>query len=318
VGRALVRRLLAAGDQVRVLARPSPRADALEKLGVEIIRGDVADKDAVSRAVQGMDVVYHTAAIVEPPSPTPRSEFLATNVEGTQNLFELCARHGVPHVVHLSSIAVYGIAKSGETIDEITGIDQEPSCRDAYSGSKIEADNYAAAIGSKTKLSVTILLPGVVYGPGKPLPIALLGFSRHRKQLVVFGRRSQRFPLIFVENLVDAMQIAGRVKDGRLRRYILIDDDDLTLGAYHALRSELQGTRTIFLTGWPLLLGPILWQGLAWVAAAGSNNATALRRQIRRALQDRHYDSSLIRRETGWSPKVSLRDAIRLSLQSSE
>ncbi len=75
-----------------------------------------------------------------------------------------------------------------EQIDELTPWDESPEKRDSYAQSKIAADEYATAIGLKTNIAVTILRPGVVYGPGRRLPVALLGFQVG-KTCVVFGKR---------------------------------------------------------------------------------------------------------------------------------
>jgi len=312
IGAALVRRLLRAGVSVRALARPSARADELEARGVAVVRGDLRDREAIERAVEGAEVVYHTAAKVE--GPGSAKEFMETNLGGTQQVFEACIRQGVPQVVHMSSIAVYGLAGKGERIDENTICDSPAEPRDSYALSKIEADQYAVAIGRKTKLAVTILRPGIVYGPGRPLPTALLGF-RLDKTNVVFGRREQRFPLSYVENLVDAMELVGQRTNGGLRQYIVIDDDDLTLGQYHAVRAEVEKTCTLFFPGWPVMLAAIGVEVLMWLPPLGFGTSGIWRRQVRRALQDRWYDTRRIREETGWAPKVPLREAIEQTIR---
>ncbi len=312
VGGALVRRFLAEGAEVRVLARPSTRADELEKQGAEVVRGDLSDDAAIERTVEGAEVVYHAAAKVE--ESGAKTEFVEVNVRGTQRVFEACMRKGVPHVVYLSSIAVYGLAKQGVKIDEATPPDANPEERDSYAHSKIEGDQYAAAMGSKTRLRVTILRPGVVYGPGRPLPIALLGFQLGKLQ-VAFGRPELRFPLTYIENLVDAILLASQSKGERLRTYIVIDDDNLMLKQYHKVRAEIDRTRTVFVPGWPLLLGPIVLELLARIVASSSERSAIWKRQIRRALQDRWYNTQNIREETGWAPRVPLREAIELTVR---
>ena len=260
VGRALVRRLLRSGLSVRALVEPSEHADNLRAMGIELASANLANRDSVEEVLNGTDVLYHTAE---------------TNLDGTQNVFEACIRSGVPHVVYLSSIAVYGLAQKGELIDEKTPYDPHFNARDDHTRSKIEADQYATAIGSKTKLAVTIPRSGAVYGPGKPLPLAPLGFRAVRNTNVVIGKRKQHFPLTYVENLADAMAI---VSAGRgVRKFIVIDDEDLTLGQYHMVREEVERTPTLFLPGLPLLLAAIglrLRCGLSPLALApGINGA---------------------------------------------
>ncbi len=111
IGGALVDRLLREGASVRVLARPSPRADELATRRMEVVRGDLGRFGGVERAVGGCDVVFHAAALVE--GNWAKEDFLGTNLGGTQRVFEACIRQGVPHVVYLSSIAVYGLIHSG-------------------------------------------------------------------------------------------------------------------------------------------------------------------------------------------------------------
>jgi nucleoside-diphosphate-sugar epimerase len=316
IGGALVDRLLREGASVRVLARPSPRADALAKRGAEVIRGDLSSAQALDEAVRGTEVVFHGAAMVE--GGGSRKQFMEANLGGTQQVFEACIRQGVPHVVYLSSIAVYGLIARGERIDELTPWDESPETRDSYAQSKIAADQYVSKVRLKADIGVTIMRPGIVYGPGRLLPVALLGFQAG-KTSVVFGRRRLRFPITYIDNLVDALLLAAKT-DGSLRRYIVIDDDSLTLGQYHATRAAVDKTRAIFLPGWPLVLGAQAINLFAWFLPLGFGSQTAVvwSRQSRRALQDRWYNTSLIRKELGWTPRASLREAIEKTARSSK
>jgi nucleoside-diphosphate-sugar epimerase len=311
VGGALVERLLAEGKQVRALARVSARADALEQRGAEVVRGDLSDAAALERAVADAEVVYHAAAKVDPPGT--KAEYFTANVEGTVRVLAASLQQKVQRVVYLSSVAVYGIVRAGEAITEDTPFDEARERRDFYAQSKIAADEAAMAFARRTGLPVTILRPGVVYGPpnvpGKgTLPVALLGF-RAGKLDIVFGDGDNRFPLNYVENLVDAMLLAGAAARGAsegepLRQYIVVDDEELTLAQYHAVKREVAKTRPIFLPGWPVLL-----------AATFAGDALP-REQVRRALQNRIYSTRRIREELGWAPRTTLREAIEEALRS--
>jgi 2-alkyl-3-oxoalkanoate reductase len=302
IGGALVRRLLNEGAAVRALARPSPRADALERLGVELIRGELADSQAVDRAVSGTDVVYHAAARVD---SGKREDYFRTNVEGTRSMLAACAAQHVGRIVYLSSIAVYGLAGPDELIDENTPLDPSRSQRDYYAQSKIAADELVTAFVGKTAVSIAILRPGIVYGPGKPLPVGLLGVQ-FGKTNFVFGNSSNRIPLNYIENLVDAIQLAASPNSTGLRSYIVLDDDDLTLARYYNSRAELDQSRAIFLPSWPVTFA-------SHFATAGGAMSPL---QVRRAVQDRRYSTQSIRQELGWSPMVPLHDAISLTLSS--
>jgi len=305
-----VRRLLAEGAQVRVLARPSPRADELETMGAEVVRGDLSDATTIERGIDGAEVVYHTAAQVE--GHGSKDQFFEVNVGGTERVLEASLRAKARRVVYLSSIAVYGLTAADVVINEDTPFDDVPEERDLYAQSKIEADRLAMKFSGNPEIGVTILRPGIIYGPGKPLPTALLG-GRLGKLDFVFGRPNQPFPLNYVENLIDAMALVARAPNRESQRFILIDDDALTLAQYHAAREKVQMGRTIFLSAQPVVLAatcarPVM-KLLPTTAGAFSP------RQIIRASQDRWYDTRRIHEATGWTPKIPLREAIEQSVR---
>jgi 2-alkyl-3-oxoalkanoate reductase len=314
LGGALIRRLRTQGVPVRALARPSPRAGELETLGAEVVRGDLSDPSAIARAVEGAEVVYHVAAMVE--APGDLADFLDANRGGTERVFDAALQHKVRAIVYSSSIAVYGLVSEGQIIDENAPYDEEPELRDSYSQSKIQADAFAVAFAQRHPRSegpsVVILRPGVIYGPGKPLPFGLLGFQAG-KTSVIFGNRNNRIPLNYIENLVDAMQLASKPSPESLRQYVVLDDDDLTLAQYHQARKEVQGTRAIFFSGAPVLAAARIAETIGIVKPSSSDFSV---RQVSRSLQNRHYLTQRIRRELGWSPQVPLREALRRSLKA--
>jgi nucleoside-diphosphate-sugar epimerase len=306
LGTVLVRDLLARGIPVRVLARPSRRADQLETQGAEVVRGGLGDPDCIARAVEGADTVYHLAAKVD--TPGRRADFLETNVAGTERVLTACLQQGVGRVVYASSLAVYGPVPNGQRIDENTPCDQSPQLRDFYAQSKILADELAVTFARETTLPITILRPGIVYGSGKQLPVGLLGFTLGKTNFV-FGNPNYRIPLNYVENLVDAMQVAVQSAGGQFQQFNLVDDDELTLANYHQAKTAVDKTVTHFFPGWPVrLAGPFAEIAIRMLPVGGSVRFS--KHQLNRALQDRWYDTRRIREETGWAPKVGLKDAL--------
>jgi nucleoside-diphosphate-sugar epimerase len=307
LGSYLVRDLLAKGVSVRVLARPSPRADSLAAAGVEIAQGDLRDQDSIARAVKGSDIVYHLAAKV---GSAPRDAYFETNVQGTERLLNACAQNGVGQLVYASSLAVYGPMPEGTRIDEDTPFDDKPQLRDPYSEAKIAADRLVSSFAQKTGLPTVILREGIIFGPGRQLPAGLFAF-RMGSTDVVFGKPTSRFPLNYVENLIDAMQVAAASGKG-LREYNLLDDDALTLDRYHQLKRAADHSSTRFVSGWPLYAASPFAELLRPVIPMGDMRLS--RHQLERALQDRWYDTSKMRRETGWQPRIALEQAIQRTL----
>jgi nucleoside-diphosphate-sugar epimerase len=310
IGGPLVQRLLAEGAIVRVLARPSPRADELESRGAKVVRGQLSDFEAAARAVEGADVVFHIAAKVNPPGT--KAEFFESNVSGTDSILKASLQNGVGKVIYLSSVAVYGLVRAGERIDENTEYDPAPQFRDYYAQSKIAADALVVSFGKRTGLPIVVLRPGLIYGPGRPLPLGLLGFPAGRAN-IVFGKPGYRVPVNFTENLLDAMQLVSRLSSKGLQQFNIVDDDDLTLAQYHSILSNLQRKRTVYFPSWPLRAGVPVAEAVMRILPLEPSACAALR-QVRRAIQDRWYVTRRIREQTGWAPRVALREAVQRTI----
>src|SRR5271157_1173942 len=97
--------LVSAGHTVRALVRNTSRTDRLEKLGVEILRGDLKDADSLQRAVAGIETIINTAASVD----APAQEFEAATIQGTRALLQAAELAGVRRFVHISSVGIYAI-----------------------------------------------------------------------------------------------------------------------------------------------------------------------------------------------------------------
>jgi nucleoside-diphosphate-sugar epimerase len=307
LGSYLVRDLLARDETVRVLARPSPRADRLATAGVEIVQGDLRDAESITRAVSGADVVYHLAAKV---GAAPYKDYFEINVDGTERVLKAAAENGVGQFVYASSLAVYGPVPAGTGIDETTPFDDKPHLRDPYSESKIKADQLVSSFAKKSGLPTVIVREGIIFGPGRRLPAGIFAF-RLGSTDVVFGKPQNHFPLNYVENLIDAMIVTAAPRSG-LREFNVLDDDALTLGRYHDLKRAADRSSTHYASGWPLYVASPFAEALRPIIPMGDTRLS--RHQLERSLQDRRYDTSRIFRETGWAPRVSLEEAIQRTL----
>lgn len=309
LGSYLVRDLLARGTKVRVLARPSPRAQSLAAAGVEIVPGDLRDPESIARAVHGADIVYHLAAKV---GAAPYKDYFEINVDGTKRILQACAGNGVTQFVYASSLAVYGPVAEGSIIDENTPFDDMPRLRDPYSESKIKADQLVSSFAKTTGLPTLLVREGIIFGPGRRLPAGIFAFRLGNTD-VVFGKPQNHFPLNYVENLIDAMIVAASSGSG-LREFNVLDDDALTLGHYHKLKRAADRSSTHFASGWPLYVASPFAEALRPIIPMGDTRLS--RHQVERSLQDRRYDTSSIRRATGWTPRVSLEEAIQRTLNA--
>ncbi len=161
VGGNLVRALLEQGRRVRVLVREDRRA--LDGLPVEMVEGDVFDRDSIERLVAGAGAVFHLAARI---SIVGAEGGLVerTNTEGPHNVVEACLRQGVGRLVHFSSIHAFESASRDQVIDETRPLALGKGHM-AYDRSKARGQ-LEVLRGVERGLDAVIVNPGAVIGPG--------------------------------------------------------------------------------------------------------------------------------------------------------
>ncbi|HXW70129.1 MAG TPA: hopanoid-associated sugar epimerase [Methylocella sp.] len=170
VGSAVARVLAASGYKVRALLRDASKEINLAGLDIKIVRGDMRDAAAVSRAMRDARFLVHAAADYRLWARDP-SEILTTNREGTRILMEAALAHGVERIVYTSSVATLACAANGKPADETMPMTE--SCAiGAYKKSKVAAERIVEAMISRNQLPAIIVHPTAPVGPGdhKPTP----------------------------------------------------------------------------------------------------------------------------------------------------
>ena len=167
IGSHLAERLVKEGAKVKVFLRYTSRgergflADSGLADSVEIIHGDLKDSDAVKKAMDKTDVVFHLAALIAIPySYKHPLDVVETNVIGTLNVLNAAKEIGVEKIVHTSTSEVYGTAI-------YTPIDEKHPLQgqSPYSASKIGADKIAESFHLSFGLPVATMRPFNCYGP---------------------------------------------------------------------------------------------------------------------------------------------------------
>ncbi len=186
VGSHVVRKLLSAGNKVRILRRQSSSTKMLEGLNVETAIGDVTDRDSVFKAVDGCEAVFHVAGHVSFWSGAREAQN-RINVDGTRNLVEACLAHKVKRLVHTSSIAAIGHAPDGAVGDETIPYNWWPY-RLNYNNSKYLAEEEVRR-GIERGLDAVLVNPSIIFGPGDVnLNAGAMVFQAARGNLKVIPR----------------------------------------------------------------------------------------------------------------------------------
>jgi nucleoside-diphosphate-sugar epimerase len=197
LGGAIATKLVARGDEVRSFSR-GPHAE-LESLDVEHIRGDLADSEAVSRAVRDSDVVFHVGA--KAGVWGPYADYFATNVTGTENIITACRREGVRKLVYTSTPSVVFGAEDQEGVDESTPYPS--SYETAYPETKAIAERKVLESNSP-ELATVALRPHLIWGPGDNHLVPRIVARGRAGKLRKIGRRPCLVDSIYIDNAADA------------------------------------------------------------------------------------------------------------------
>jgi nucleoside-diphosphate-sugar epimerase len=163
IGSRVATRLLERGERVRCLVRSRARGAALEKLGAELIEGDVADRTSHARGLEGATGAIHLAAIYAV-GIVDADAMQRTNVEGTRAFLEAARQQATPRVVYVSTTVALGPAENTEPRDAYAA-----PYHSVYHRTKAEAHRLARAAQAAGE-PVIIVCPSFVYGPGDEGP----------------------------------------------------------------------------------------------------------------------------------------------------
>ena len=201
LGLHLARRLLADGHAVRTLdVAPLDEPD-LER-SVQELRGDIREPSTARELVEGADVLVHAAAAL--PIRGSRREISAVNVGGTATLLAAAREAGVERTIFISSTAVYGVPKVHPIGEDAPLVGVGP-----YGESKIEAERVCTEFAQRG-LEVVIIRPKTFIGPER-LGVFEIQFDwiHDGRRIYVLGDGSNRYQLLAVEDLVEAVVLAA-------------------------------------------------------------------------------------------------------------
>ncbi len=229
LGGAIVRRLVERGDTVRTLQRGDYAW--LDKLGVGVRRGDVADRDTVRDAVQGMDIVYHVAA--KAGVWGPRDDYWQANYQGTANVLGACLAHGVSRLVLTSSPSVVFDGKNQSGVDE--SVDYPDKYLAAYPETKALAEQTVRH-GGGDDLATVCLRPHLIWGPNDPHLVPRILDRARVGKLKLVGDGSNKVDSTYIDNAAYAHVLAGDalLRDGPSaachgKVYFISNDEPLTM-----------------------------------------------------------------------------------------
>ncbi|MGI6740030.1 MAG: GDP-mannose 4,6-dehydratase [Brevefilum sp.] len=295
IGSALVGELHALGADVRVFARYTSRADLglLKNLSVgvqdslDIIFGDLRDPDAVEKAAEDVEIIFHLGALISIPySYIHPVEVVQSNVIGTLNVLQACRTHGCC-LVHTSTSEVYGTALY-TPIDEAHPLQgQSP-----YSASKIGADKLVESFYRSYGVRAVTVRPFNTYGPGQSARavIPTIITQALTQNVIHLGNLDARRDFTYVSDTVDGFIKAALTEDVDGETFNLGYGEEVTIGALADL--------IIALVGRPVEI------------VVDDERLRPEKSEVMRLLSDNTKASQML----GWQPKVDIRTGLGLTI----
>jgi dihydroflavonol-4-reductase len=301
IGINLVLALLARGREVRILLHSSPWP--LENSGLEVVKGDIRDKDSLLKALQGVDCVYHLAGQISIASEK-WSALEAINVAGARNIVDACLEAGVRRLVHFSSVHALQQKPFDCPVDENRDLAEGPHYP-CYDRSKAAGEKEVRR-GIEKGLNAVIVSPTAVIGPydfqPSHLGLALLAMAEGKIPALVAGG----FDWVDVRDVAEGAMLA-ETKGMPGARYLLSGQWSSVVKLAR-LVSEFTGTPA------PGLVCPLwLARGCApWAettARLTGRRPLFTRDSMRALYSNRHISHEKASLELGYSPR-SLRETV--------
>ncbi len=202
LGSNIVRMLLDKGITVRSLQR-SDHPD-LKKLGVEIIRGDISDRDTVINAAAGCDVIFHVAA--KAGVWGNYDDYYQSNVTGTKNIIDACKAHNIQKLIYTSSPSIVFAGEDEENINESTPYAEH--FLTAYQETKALAEQMVLQANNET-LATVALRPHLIWGTGDPHLAPRIIERAKAGRLRLVGKQNNLVDSTYVDNAALAHLLAA-------------------------------------------------------------------------------------------------------------
>jgi nucleoside-diphosphate-sugar epimerase len=313
VGSRLARRLSDESRRVRCLVRADSDTGGLAGLPVETAVGELGDPASLRRAAAGAGHVVHCAAMVSDWGTV--AEIRAANVAGTRNVLDAAAAAGVRRVVHISTTDVYGHPGGAPLTEDTT----PAGFANWYAQTKLEAEQEVHRVAATRALETVVLRPATVYGPGSKDLVAEVAAAIRARHMLLVDRGRADAGLLYVENLLDAVQLALDHPQASGETFNVSDEPGVSWARFTGDLAAGLGAPPVRLSlPYPVAnaLAVTLEGGYRLARSlTGLRLAPLLSRQAVQVLgRDQRFSAQLARERLGWEPRVGYQEGMRATL----
>jgi len=261
IGTHVARRLIASRHELRCLVRrPSPAARELQSLGATLVAGDLNNPASLAAGMRGCDWVIHLAGLYSFWERN-RQAFHNVNVNGTRNVMECALETGVPKVVHVSTVGVFGKPADSPFIETST---PGPTRCTEYYRTKAEADVIVWDLHRSRNLPVVVVYPCAVLGAGDPKATGqfIQNLIKRRLPATVFDDSVMTF--VHVDDVAEVIVRAAE-KEGNIGERYVAGSQRMSFREVSRLVSDVSGVGLpkLQLPGWLAMMNA---HALTWLA----------------------------------------------------
>ena len=241
LGGRLIQRLRQEEGELVALARDPGKVPESWGDRIQVVQGDVTQKESLGQAFQGVDVLFHVAAHVRRWDPDP-SNFFKVNVAGLRNVLEVAQAQKIPKIIYTSSFIALGPSGSMPLTEEEGLLDRE--YRNEYEETKALGLKLAREFVAKGSPIITVI-PGIIFGPGAMTQGNLMAGLLMRSLLPIIGPGDLPWCYSWVEDVVEGHILAW--KKGQTPDEYLLGGENKTMVEFLEELAAIKGKKPLSL-----------------------------------------------------------------------
>ncbi len=315
LGGAVARRLHAQESRIEVvgLGRNPLQAAALRQAGITFEAVELTDLAAVRRALQGADIVIHSAALSSPWGP--QSAFRAANITASEHVARACVEAGASRLVHVSTPSIYHDGRPHLGIVEDAPLPARAV--NHYAASKAEAERSVFSIAAQGGVCALAVRPRAIFGPGDTSLLPRLQRALREGRLPRIGDGTCMVDLTYVDNVVDAILLAMHAPEACAgRSYNISNAEPVQIWAVIDQLADAMGVprpRARIGRRTALALATLLEGGYGLFSP--QREPPLLRYGVDLLSVDMTLDIRRAREELGYQPRVSMQEGLRRTFE---
>ncbi len=307
IGSHLVKDLCSKGESVRVFARKQSSLNRLQGLDVEYFFGDLTDPESARQSVEGVDIVYNIAGLINSPVGSHESIYWESNLITVKNLLAACVKRKIKSFVFCSSVSVMGF------LDKMPA-DESTPChpQNIYEKAKYEAEIICLKYFQEKGIPVSIIRPAKVYGPSDVKNFKLFkAIAKHR--FLMIGNGKTMLHPVYVKDLVCAFQLCAHSDKSAGRTYLIGGVRPVMLDEFVNKSAEILNVR-IPSIHCPAFLGRCAAYFLERICPPLKIEPPLFKRRLEFFTRDQAFDLSRAKQELGYTPQVDIEEGLTETL----